>query len=696
MTISYEDYIKPMVTFLRSLPEALRVCDDDPSLRYYGTGEAGHWAVQCNQQVLAGLAVLADVPDLEKYSCPMTADELRSLALSMFRYSMRTHITGDLKCTDGAQWGRHWISVLGLERATPGLNALYPYMTDEDRAMLKAVDLYEADYRLEDYPIEANIDGKTWKNKPESNAWNASFMFRAAANYPEEKDVAAWTEKAAKMMLAAVSRPSDATSVKLYRGQPLSELYVGPNFTENWSLDHHGYLNVGYIYVTLSNIALSYFNFLEHGQEVPPELLHNVKEVWEVTKKFTFPDGRLLRLGGDSRSRYTYCQLFAQQAWLLAAALFDDEDAVRFERLYLDKVLKEQAENSDGSFFGKRLATMKNESYYYYRRIEADPFFAMACGLAWRRKFKIRSEAAELPPKLNEPVDTWMEPFHGAVLRREGNVVRSVVVRGSANASRPGTNFHGHGPIAICAPLSRSDLADWQGNLFGFIGLMTADEVVHGESTPINGGFRWTCDNVIWERGQIGEGEQMYAVAKRNSTIVAISDGKTLVIADKVVMTKETTLNYGFRAMHMIVPNDVHNNYSRNWRGQKFSAVTKTNPGNESLVETYERTLNVDDAISVFAIHGATLKLHETANQNIFHNNGLRSMYADEVCMDCEMKPNRYAKGAVIFDVVYAVSADVTADETLAISNRFTITGAGEERTVEFIGFDGKKYTVKL
>ena len=100
--------------------------------------------MQCSQQVFAALAILAEVPDLKELGCPWSADRLRELALAMFRYSVRTHLTGDIPASDGQKWGRHWISVLGLERAVPGLNALYPYMTDDDRARLRALDLFEA------------------------------------------------------------------------------------------------------------------------------------------------------------------------------------------------------------------------------------------------------------------------------------------------------------------------------------------------------------------------------------------------------------------------------------------------------------------------------------------------------------------------------------------------------------------------
>ena len=702
MKISYEDYLRPMITFLRALPAFVRTCETDPSLKFYGTGDTGHWAVQCNQQILSALAILSEMPGLDRLGSPYSAEQLRELALSMFRYSIRTHLTGDLCCIDGKKWGRHWISVLGLERGVSGINALKKYMTDDDRARLKALELFEADYRLNDYPIEAGIDASKGKNKPESNIWNAGFMFRAAANYPDCPNAAAYVEKATKMMLAGLSYPADKDSSDLYLGKPLSEWHTGPNFTENWSLDHHHYMNVGYSFVCLSNIACLYFNFRELGQPVPDCLLFHVRDLWNVVKKFVFPDGRLLRIGGDSRSRYTYCQNFAQQAYVLAAELFGDEDAIRYEKGYLALMEKEQRQNPDGTFFGRRLQPLKDESYYFYVRLEADPFFALGCGAWWRKNFTVKDESPDLPSPIAETPYAWSDDFHTAAFRREGNAVRSVMQ--GANAGPVPTkqffsNVPQHGgwaPAAVCAPLDRSDMAEWQGNLFGFIGLRKIFFDATPEMRTTAKGFRWTAAGDVWEYGPIGEGEYAFPAGRRTLTVEALPDGKTMLFADKFTVTRECTLVHGFRTAHYLLPNDVYNGYVRHWRGRKFALDTFTAPGQTLLTETGERVLNADDAVSVFAIKGADLKIYREASQNIMLYTTMTSLYADEVCLDCELSPRRYMPGTVLYDVVYAVSVDTTAEEALVCPNRGHVAGFGSGRVVEFLGFDGKLCTVSI
>ena len=699
IAITPQDYLRPAVAFLKFLPKVIRTCPEDPSLKFYGTGDTGHWAVQCNQQVMAGLAILSESPLVDEMDSPYSRDELRALALSLFRYSVRTHLTGDLTCNDGKKWGRHWISVLGLERAIPGLNVLYPHMTADDRARLRALDLFEADYRLDDYPVEADIVARTGKNKPESNIWNAGFLFRAAANYPDAPNAAAYPEKATRMMLAGLSHPSDAASDELFRGRPLRDWFVGPNFTENWSLDHHNYMNVGYSFVCLSNLALLHFNFRERGQTPPDCLLHHVEDLWKVVKKFVFPDGRLLRIGGDSRARYCYCQDFALQGFTLAADLFGDEDAIRAEAGFLRLMEKEQKGNPDGSFFGSRLVDMTRECPYYYLRLEADPFFAVACGARWRSLFAIPDKA---PDAAEEPAYSWSDGFHSAVLRREAGVARSVVRRAEA-CPVPTRSFYcnvppkdGCNPSALCVPLGRSDFAEWNGNLFAFIGLRCAtldDKTVFRETT---GGFRWETSGDVWESGPIGEGEHPYVAGRRTIVVEALPDGRTMVFADRFVATRECSLALGFRTLHLMIPNDVYNDGRRRWRGRSFDRTTTAVPDRAELVETRERVLNVDDAVSVFAIAGTDLRLYREGGRNILLNNALRSLCADEVCMDCDLGARHCRPGDVVFDVVYAVAANTTRDEALAVPDRAVLAEKDGGRHVVFTGFDGQKYDVDL
>lgn len=689
-----ERVLRSAVSFLRFLPQMIETCADDPSLAYYGTGESGHWAVQCSQQVMAALAILSEVPadQLAAAGCTMRPDELRTLALRLFRYSLRTHVTGDLNCTDGRQWGNTWISVLGLERSSGGVQVLEKHMTDDDRRRLKALMVHESDFRLEKYEIVAGI---TANNKPESNIWNASVMLRTAAMYPDLPQAGAYVAKAKKMLLNALTVPSDAGS----------DWYVGPNFTESWALDHHGYLNVGYMYECFSNLAFLHFWYKARGERPPEESLHHVADLWRACRTLTFPDGRLCRVGGDTRARRAYCQVFAVQAWIYLADVLGDGTAAAFEQAYLPRLFREQEANGDGSYFGKRLADVRAHSRYYYCRLEADAFFTLAYALLWHGG---HSSAKPTPLTIAEKGETWGERYHGAMFVRTPASYRSAVFRAQGGIAQ-----RGRGPNVLCVPTADSSLADWSGNLLGRIGLNAENDWWDGtpDKWPTNfleqsffedvsgKGFVQRFSAPIREAKVFGEGQQRdVRVGTRHVSLAAVSDGATLAVRERVTFEKSTTLPTGYDALHLMIPNDVQNGFRRTYRGGGFSLDATRPPAADELLETESRVLTVDDRLSVVAVSGSALKVRRTAApatvfSHSFFPQPLASERADEICMDCAFAPCHVPRGHVLYDVVYLVSAcDGKAAARMA-------EGVSWDKTADaltFVGVDGIKRKVTL
>ena len=692
--VTAADYLRPAVRFLKFLPSAMETAKLDPMLEYYGTGGSGHWAVQCSLQVMSGLAILSTVPDeeLKAAGSPFTARELRERALRMFRYAMRIHITGDLPATDGGRWGDGWISVLGTERSAEAVRILEPDLGDDERARLKALLVKECDYRLNEYPIEAGLSFQ--KNKPESNIWNASVMFRTAALYPDLPQAPKYVEKARRMLLNALTCPSDAKE----------PWYVGPNFTDNWSLDHHGYLNVGYMYGTLSNLAFMHFWFRDRGETPPPEELHHLADLWRTCKLLTFPDGRLCRIGSDTRVRWAYCQLFAFQAWLLVQDVLGDAEAAGFESNYLARVLEEQAENEDGSFFGRRLSEMRDSSWYYYTRLEADAFFTMAYAYRWHRRYRFPApRAVEIP----ERGESWEEPYQRALFLRTPKSVRSVVFRAQGAVSQ-----FDYAPNILCVPTDTSDLADWAGNLVGRVGVNRESDWWGGtpDTWPTNGlvrtltedaygrGFRmdFSCD--VNENARMGEGEKLRNVAKRHMEVEAVSDGATMAIHERVTMETSETLPRGYRTLHLTIPNDVHNGHVRTFRGGSFAATYSKPPAADTTVETGSRVLTVDDRLSVVAVKDGDLRIRRTVRPaTVFRSwtypRDFPTERSEEICMDADFAPHRARYGETLYDVIYLVSTcDGRTAAKMAESVRWddlagalTFTAAdGHARTVSF------------
>lgn len=638
--INAGSYVELMLPWLDVLPDFLRDSEYNPGLRYYGTGESASWPVQSNCNVFAALAVLGTEPAVAE---PRRA-ELRETALKLLRYCMATHVSGGGRAADGKQWGRHWISVLGLERMAHGVNAIREYLTAEDRGNLRRMILTEADFLLEEYEVVASMVEPG--NKPESNIWNGGFLMRAALDYPDAPNARRYLEKATAFLLNGISHPDDAFCEQVINGKKVREWHIAPNFTANYSLDHHGYLNVGYMVICLSNLAMLYFNFKERGQEAPPELFRHMEDLWKLVKKLTFADGRLLRVGGDTRSRYTYCQNFAIPAWLLAAELFADADAEEFETRWLESVRREAEYSGDGGFYSRRLANIRDTSYFYYSRLESDIVLCLSYGAYWRRKFEFE------PRRKDGPDFAWQDEYHGATVRRAGGVVRSWVWHG------------GQGATGICVPADRSDMAEWQRNLCG--------ELI----TPVNqfpaffephkhqlfeGGFLNSGESTWQQASPLGEGEGDYSFARQQTVCAALPDGRTMLVLDYAAITKEVTLKL-VKGLNLKIPNDLFNNSVRHYRGGNFDEKLAGNPGRNDTRIVDSDYLVIDGVLSVLNVYGSEkLTLYRPAEPSIIlrkaHGPWMHSLYADEICSVFHEGFRRYRPHEIAIDCGTAVSA---------------------------------------
>lgn len=670
-------YMTLMVPFLRRLPDLLR---QSGGKRWYGTGESAHWPVQSNMNLCAALAVMATDPDLENYAPRIPREEILEIALDLFRYAMRTHRTGDWKATDGKSWGHHWISVLGAERMAHGVNALEPYLTEEDRERYRRFRISESDWLLDEYPVVAGMEGRSGKNRPESNLWNGGFLLRTAMDYPELPRREEYLEKATSFLLNGISHPSDVASEQMFRGRPLREWSCGFNFTPNYSLDHHGYLNVGYMVISLSNVAMLHFNFRERGQSAPPELYHHAEELWKVVKHFLFPDGRLLRIGGDTRARYTYCQCYAVPMWLLAVDRFADRDAARFEKNWLDIVRSEMEYSGDGGCYTKRLANLRKTSYYYFCRLESDHLLSLSFGARWRKEFPLAAPSDPAPP---QPAQ-WEDDFHDAALVRTSESVRSWVRAG------------GQGATGLCIPLNSSDMAEWQGNLNGCVtGNRIVEENSSGEQKTFPGGFLYSGKSDLVETLPLGEGEEAYAIAGHQTAAAALPDGKTLLVAGRCVMKKEATVN-GVLSLNLEIPNDVFNGFRRRIRAAGFDKWFEMPEGKtREILDTGTDVICVDEKVGVCLLYGGkSLKIVRAGDRNILlvkpSPPDLVSLYAEVIAVDADFESRRRMPGEILFDTVCAVSAGSSLEEMTLRSAR--AVGNGLTRTAEVTGADGKTY----
>lgn len=667
MLIDEQNYVNMLERFFPFAKQEIRHIDDLHA--YYGTGEAGHWSIQSNFNVAGGMAILA-----EQTKDPALAAEARELALKLFRYNLHTHKTGSMKNTCGEQWGGSWIAVLGLERMAAGQLALESLLTEKELAEFRALRIHEADWLLAEYPVVAGIKVN---NRPESNYWNASFLYKTAIDFPDCPNAAAYVEKACALFLNSISIPSDQTSGKIYRGKPVKDWFAGPNFTENYSLNHHAYMNVGYSVITLSHAAYLYFYAKSKGWELPEEAMHRVKDLWDVTKHFIFPDGRLLRIGGDTRARYCYCQIYLLPVLLMMQDLYGEKLSAELEYGMTELIAREQNDNSNGSFYGSRLDEMTWQSRYYYTRLESDPFASVAFAAAIRRQWNIfRDTGIHSTPA---PV-VWNDDFHGADMIRTETTVRSIV------------RCAGEGPVLLAHPLADSDLAEWHNNghaqMSGHFIAPKHPEYSFHRSIP--GGFINSGAVRFVEALPYGEGEGGYEILRSQAACAALPDGKTMIVLEHLTSLKEHSLT-SLRTVGWLVPNDFFNGKKRTFKGENFSGEVTFKSG-KGVIETNSKWINVDDRISLIAGYGFdTFKIHAPAEclSVLKYANAMKSLYINEICGSIELDPRiRRMPGDVLADTGYAVIAGSTADDAKQYALK-EIARDGMFRAVAFTAPDG-------
>ncbi len=650
-------YVKILENWVQAASKYFYTPVDNPDIMCYGTGESHNWAVQTNMNAFAAFAVLVTSPDLDESIIAMSRKELLDITLKMLRYTLRTHLSGKDFCSNNKQWGHSWISVLAMERMMHGFDAIREFLSEEDKLAMQQILESESNNILDHYEIVAGIEAN---NKPESNIWNGALLLRTAAYYPDTTRKNEYLEKATTFFVNGISIPSDKNLNEIFNGKTVQEMHIAPNFTKNYSLNHHGYMNVGYMVICMSNIAMLHFSLKERGIVPPKEVYFHAQELWDAIKQFIFSDGRLLRIGGDTRARYCYCQDYAVPMWLFALDQYGDKDALQYEAGWLQQVIKEMDFNADGSFLSSRLDAIITQSPYYYTRLEGDRAVTMSYGAYWRRLFK--SILQQKPTTLQEPEILWQDEFHGATMARDIKRIASWVWAA------------GQMPNGLCVPANRSDMAEWQHNLSGE--LLTSNiplaTIISEGHDVFDGGFvNYGCVN--WtENMPSGEGEVEDVFAQHGIVFAALPDKQTVICLQYAETTRRIYLQ-SIKGLGLKMPNDLFNDFKRKYVSAEGSIELKGCPDKEEIIKLKSPWLNIDDCLSVFTIYGGEdLTIYRPAERQIKikHQPLLSSLYADEVCSVFKAEKNIEPPNKVLIDTGAVLMTGINAAETQKLNEQ--------------------------
>lgn len=640
----HTQYIRALEPWIKAANKEIRYLDKD--LAIYGLAQHGHWYMQAHDTAFCAYAVLGTDPETDETRTGMSKADLRKTALAMLRFTLRSHRAGGSVCTDGIPWGHTWISQLGLERMSAGIDAIEPYMDPELRDLYAKVYASEANYLLK-IPVVA---GLTKHNVPESNMWKGATLFRASVLNPKHKNVPQWKEAACKHFINSMSTPSDKTNDLVIDGKKVQDRFVGANMFDSRACNHHGYQNVGYMNITLSNLALLHFWCKKRNIEPPESLFFNALPQWEVVKACTFDDGRLLRVGGDTRIRYCYCQDYAIFVWMLARDKFGDADTKSFEHGWLNQVFTEQKDNPSGWYMFNRLEDLWNVSPLYFTRIEGDKACSLATAAYWHRIFDFDKMPVK---KVNEPKN-WYDEFHGAWLQKGKNRIASWVWNGALKAG------------GLCIPVDGSDMAEWQYNLAGqILGTGTRNictpKIWTGYS--FDGGFATCGKSQIISSQSLAEGDHTPEIGSLDLAYCALPDDRTVVAIQRA---KSITSNYlrRVRGLGLSVPNDVFNHFKRTVYSSDGTKDIRSMPQKYELLKNSGKWLNIDNKLGVVEIYGGSPKIARLPDRQIMIQNGGQpkqtggNLYCEEIAQVCSEGITFIREKSTIFDCAAVVLVD--------------------------------------
>ncbi|MDF2721274.1 MAG: hypothetical protein K0Q59_949 [Paenibacillus sp.] len=664
MTIPINNrYLHLLERWIKGAVPYLYECPDRPELMCYGTGE-NTWGVQTNQKAFAAFAMLAVHPDYDAKRAGYSREAVLDIALKLLRYCLYTHKEGNYLCSDNTAWGHTWISVLGTERMMHAVEALTPHLTEADQAQLRRVMISESDWLHDHYEIVAGLYNKDGNNKPESNLWNGAFLYRTAEMYPDNPRAAAYKEKGTTFLLNAISIPEDAECAEVIDGHKVSDDYVGANFFSSYGLNHHGYLNVGYMAVCLSNMAMLHFAYRSKAARPPQSLYRHGIELWNVVKACTFPDGRLLRIGGDTRVRYTYCQDYVIPIWHMIADLTGDPDCAGFEDGWLAQMEADMDASGDGTFLSYRCKALRDASPLYFTRLESDRACAISMGLAWRdiaygREADSHAEAVRQIAVSSETVsgggvsEAWHDEYHGAYLQRGERRVASWVWESAEK------------PQGLCVPPAASDLAEWRENLAGRMhGLgQTSNQVLEKHTgSSFSGGFVTWGRTIVHTKTLMAEGQKDEQIARSKLVCAALPDDAHMIVLQQAVALRQRTFLKEVKGLNLMVPNDVFNDNHRTYYYESGKLLVNGYGSEEETVRTGSRWLNVDGKLGVIAVYGAEeMTVHRPGRRQIGMSDGAktqgheRTLYADELCGPCTLQPHSVAGNETFLDTGYVL-----------------------------------------
>lgn len=186
-------------------------------------------------------------------------------------------------------WGHCWQGALWAEMVGMSAVLLKEYLSPQVWNMVSIMIKSECDYVINVAGIQYYRDksGQIWygrdgDSQSETEAWNATILALAIAQFPVDSNIETWTKSFIEFNIAATACPTDVYSDRIIDGHCLAE-FDGSNINEDGTVTNHGKLHIDYMASPIesfaeSSIALSFSSSINYFEC----LIFNVDKIYNA------------------------------------------------------------------------------------------------------------------------------------------------------------------------------------------------------------------------------------------------------------------------------------------------------------------------------------------------------------------------------------------------------------------------------
>jgi len=579
-------------------------------------------------------------------------------ARAALRFMTRTHVTGDLPCTNGRPWGDHWQSAWWAAKLAAGawLLRTHGLLPDDQWNGVRRVVVHEADRLL---PVKPP-SGVRYDTKAEENAWDSEILAWASGMFPDHPRAAAWDAKARELSMNTLSTAADRTDRRMADGRPVCEQVFTENVHPDFTIENHGAYHFCYMACPLHSLTWTWYAYTSTGRPPPEAVFHHFRDVWNVIRQTALlRHGRFAYLSGKDWARYVYGLYFIMPALVLLQNEFGDRDARLLERLRFQTFEWEQRRNGDGGFYTDRFTQNVMTGWPSEYETDTACMLALCHRLHRGRPLIAPADSADFVRRMQ---GVRVSPFCEWVFARSEQAFASFSWR---------TLDRRH-QLGLFIPAGRSDMAEWApGNMLGRIRAsgrdLTRQKTCHRENTGPRGFVTFGyIDRGVREGGPAAVRQYLCFAAFPKSGLAVLVD--RCVALDRIRVAESAALD-------LRVPNDIFNGCSRRvfWEGGE--ALLPGGDASGRVLQARSSWLNLDDALGIVCIGNREVTVHSPDGRNAPWS----SLRLERICWAERTQARWFAPGEEIRRLAFVlIAGDRRRTREAASAARMTIAAAGE------------------